>query len=69
MCPFCHKLGKGYITPAAYGIPTASERGAQPEVAHEWARSLHNPLPPRGSPPLQRGGKIINGPLLGKVAT
>ena len=33
----------GYITPAASGIPTASERGAKSEVAHEWARSLHHP--------------------------
>ena len=28
----------GYITPAASGIPTASERGAKSEVAHKWAR-------------------------------
>ena len=33
----------GYITPAAWGNPTASERGAQLEVAHKWARWLHNP--------------------------
>ena len=33
----------GYITPAAYAVPTASERGAQSEVAHKWARWLHNP--------------------------
>ena len=33
----------GYITPAASGIPTASERGAVLEVAHKWARWLHNP--------------------------
>ena len=33
----------GYITPAAYGVPTASERGAELEVAHKWARWLHNP--------------------------
>ena len=34
----------GYITPAAWGVPTASERGAESEVAHEWARWLHNPF-------------------------
>ena len=28
----------GYITPAAWGVPTASERGAGSEVAHKWAR-------------------------------
>ena len=33
----------GYITPAASGIPTASERGAKSEVAHKWARWLHHP--------------------------
>ena len=32
----------GYITPAASGAPTASERGAKSEVAHNWARWLHN---------------------------
>ena len=46
----------GYITPAASGIPTASERGTKSEVAHKWASWLHNPLPPRGSPTLQSGG-------------
>ena len=33
----------GYITPAASGIPTASERGAKSEVAYKWARWLHHP--------------------------
>ena len=33
----------GYVTPAALGIPTASERGAKSEVAHKWARWLHHP--------------------------
>ena len=33
----------GYITPAAYGVPTASKRGAESEVAHKRARWLHNP--------------------------
>ena len=28
----------GYITPAALGVPTASERGAVSEVAHKRAR-------------------------------
>ena len=34
----------GYATSAASGIPTASERGSDPEVAHLWARWLHNPF-------------------------
>ena len=33
----------GYITPAAWGIPSASERGTKSEVAHKWARWLHDP--------------------------
>ena len=33
----------GYLTPAVSGSPTAAERGAKSEVAHKWARWLHNP--------------------------
>ena len=33
----------GYITPAASGFPTASERGAESKVAHKWTRWLHHP--------------------------
>ena len=33
----------GYITVATWGSSTASERGAQSQVAHKWARWLHNP--------------------------
>ena len=32
----------GFITTAAWGIPGASERGAESEVAHLWARCQHN---------------------------
>ena len=42
----------GYITPAAWRGPTALERGAESEVAHKWARWLHNPCRLGGSPPL-----------------
>ena len=45
----------GYITPATWGFPTASERGAESEVAHKWARWLHHPCHLGGSPPLQSG--------------
>ena len=31
------------MTPAAWGVPTASEQGAESEVADKWARWLHNP--------------------------
>ena len=37
----------GYITPAASGVPTASERGgggAESQVAHKWARWLPSNL-------------------------
>ena len=32
----------GYITPTARGVPTASKRGAEAEVAHKWASCLNN---------------------------
>ena len=59
----------GYVTPAASGIPSASERGAESEVAHLWARWLRNPC--RLGDPLRfrARGRIRNGPLVGKVAT
>ena len=52
----------GYITPAALGIPSASEWGAKSEVAHKWARWLHHPR--RLGDPLRfkAGGKIRSGP-------
>ena len=47
------QLGKGgYITPAAWGVPTALERGAESEVAHKCPSWLHNPAA-WGSPLLQ----------------
>ena len=33
----------GYITPATSRIPSASERGAESQAAHKWARWLRNP--------------------------
>ena len=59
----------GYITPAASGIPSASERGAKSEVAHKWARWLHHPYRLGDPHRFKAGGKIRSGPLLGKVAT
>ena len=61
----------GYITPAASGIPTASERGGGggSEVAHKWARWLHHPCRLRDPQRFRAGGKIRSGPYMGKVAT
>ena len=52
----------GYITPAASGIPTASERGAKSEVAHKWARWLHHPCRLGDPHRFKAGGKIRSGP-------
>ena len=62
-------MGKGYITPIASGIPSASERGAESEVAQLWTRWLHNPYRLGDPLRLRAGGRIRIGPLVGKVAT
>ena len=59
----------GYITPAARGIPTALERGAESEVAHKWARWLHNPCRLGDPHRFKAGSKIRSGPQMGKLAT
>ena len=59
----------GFITPAASGISTASERGAKSEVAHKWARWLHHPCRLGDPHRFRAGGKIRSGPQMGKVAT
>ena len=59
----------GYVTPAAWGVPTASERGAKSEVAHKWARWLHNPCRLGGPHRFRAGARIRSGPQVGKVAT
>ena len=59
----------GYITPAACGVPTASEQGAESEVVHKWARWLHNPCRLGGPHHFRVGGRIRSGPQVGKVAT
>ena len=48
------------------GTPTASERGAKSEVAHKWARWLHNPCRLGGSPSLQSGGQNQKWPTSGQ---
>ena len=56
----------GYINPAAWWVPTASKRGAESEVAHKWARWLHNPCRLGGPPPLQSGGQNHGWPTSGQ---
>ena len=46
-----------------------SERGAESEVAHLWARWLHNPCRLGGPLRFRAGGRITSGPQVGKVAT
>ena len=59
----------GYLTPAASGIPSASERGAKSEVAHKWAKWLPHPCRIGDPHRFRVGGKIRSGPQVGKVAT
>ena len=59
----------GYITRAACGIPSTSERGTKSEVAHKLPRYIHNPYR-LGGPLCFRAGEIMkSGPQAGKVAT
>ena len=57
------------MTPAAWGVPTALERGVESEVAHKWAMWLHNPCRLRRPYGFRSGGRIRSGPQVGKVAT
>ena len=59
----------GNITPAASEVPSASERGAESEVAHKWVRWLHNPCRLGDPHRFRAGGRIGGGPQVGKVAT
>ena len=59
----------GYLTPAVSGIPTASERGAKSEVAHNWAKWLPHPCRIGDPHRCRAAGKIRSGPQVGKVAT
>ena len=59
----------GYITPAAWGFPTTSERGAESEAAHKWGRWLHKPCRLGGPHRFRAGGRMRGGPQVGKVAT
>ena len=64
------KGGQGeYITRAAWGVPTASEQGAESEVAHKWARWLGIPCRLAGPHRFRAGARIRGGSQVGKVAT
>ena len=56
----------GYITPGAWGVPTASKRRAETELAHKWARWLHNPCRLGGT---NRFGAVAQSELAQKRAT
>ena len=64
-----HKWARWLLTPAAWGVPTASEREAGSEVAHKWARWLHNPCRLGGPHRFRAGGRVRSGPQMGKVAS
>ena len=59
----------GYITPPVSGIPSAPERGTESEVAHLWARWLHNPCRLGERLRFRAGGRIKSDPLVGMVGT
>ena len=59
----------GYITPTAWGMPNASQRGAKSQGANKWARWLHSPRRLGGPHCFTAGGRIRSGPQMGKVAT
>ena len=58
----------GYITPAAWGVPNASERGTKSKLAHKWAGWLHKACRQGGPQRFRAGDRIRNGPQMGKVA-
>ena len=47
----------GYVTPAASGLPSASERGTKSEVAHLWARGYVTPAASGIPAASERGAK------------
>ena len=47
----------GYITPAAWGVPTASERGGRIRGGPQVGKVATLPVLRGGSPPLQSGGQ------------
>ena len=60
---------RGYITPAAWGFPAASQPVPESEVANKWAWWLHNPCRLGGGLRFRAQGKITGGPQMGPPAT
>ena len=60
--------GGGTPTPP-FVDPNPAERGTESEVAHKWARWLHNPCRLGDPHRFRAGGRIRGGPQVGKVAT
>ena len=56
----------GYLTPAASGSPTASERGGKIRSGPQVGKVATSPLPYRGAPPLQSGGQNQKWPTSGQ---
>ena len=56
----------GYLTLATSGIPSASERGVESEVAHVWASWLLNPCHLGDPLRFRAGGRIRSGPPCGQ---
>ena len=54
---------------AASGVATASERGAESEVAHKWAMWSHNPCRLGGPHRFRVRGRIKGDTQVGKVGT
>ena len=50
----------GYVNPATWGVLSASERGAESEVAQDWAKWLHNPCRLGGPHSFRAGGRITS---------
>ena len=59
----------GYITNAAWGVTNAAERGTESEVAHKWARWLHDPCRPGVLKCFRAEDRTRSGPQMGRVAT
>ena len=52
-----------------YEKSSHSDRGSESEVAHKWARWLHDPCRLGGPHRFGAGGRIKSGAQVGKVAT
>ena len=68
-----HKWARWLHSAYRLGVPTASQRGADSEVAHKWATWLHNPCRLRGPHRFRAGGhnhgnKIFGRPKEGGIA-